>query len=425
MIQSHPPDDNSTSEEISQYLASRPFGEEDYSSFVDSLTVDTLLELPWHVQFRVVAYLPSHDSRMMSLIPHIASKVQRLGQDERDLVILDDAWRNNVLFQDWITSRQAILKIRRGVHTTKSHMRLLWSIIHGMDEVLGEKSVDDSCEANPIYDESAKRQDDVFMRWKVVEQHRLVAKVFSLDFTSSINSICSDVGQIKCVDLQQLYDNMRPSTTSNDVDIAVKAIIEHGAMTGFARNGRARLVAFIYLKQNDILKKSYVCVLATGLFLLYVVGFNPNLCCRGISEITTRFPLAQEEQDAIREELIVCGISLQHAETLLSSLLPLPSMSSQSKVTLTPTSSKKRRIRESAAAVVDKLYGNSNSSTNNDGNKTSLLASHMNGAPSTNVVDVRKITPANLEAYCSCGNGSSDDDDGDDYDESNDCILLL
>jgi hypothetical protein len=424
MIRSQrPPHDDSSNEEISEYLTTRPIGEED-ASFVESLTVNSLLELPWHVQFRVVACLPSNDSRMMTLLPHIASKVQQLEQDERDLAILDDAWRSNVLFRDWITSRQAILMARRGVHTTKSQMRLLWSVIHGIDEVLGEQSVDDSCEANPIYEEPAKRQDDVFMRWKEVEQHRRVAKVLSMDLPSPMNLVCSEVGQIKCVDLQQLYDNMCPSSTSSDVDIAVKAIIEHDATTGFARNGRARLVALMYLKRTDILKKPYVCVLGTGLFLLSFTGFNPNLCCRGIREITARFPLAHEEQEAIRQELIVCGLSLHHAETFLSSLLNVPSMPLLPKATLAFTGSKKRRIRESAAAVVDKLYGNNSNKSNS--NKTLFLASHTNSAPKVVDfhVDTSNTTLAMLEAHCS-HNSSSSDDVGDDYDESNDCILLL
>ena len=433
--------DNSSIQEINHYLMSCQLGKED-EAFLASLSLDSLISHPWHVQLRVMMRLPSNDTRMTTLLPHLAAKVEKLEQEERDLAVMlhDKAndWRNNVLFQHWITTRHHMIEERRRVQTTKHHMRLFWGIIHGMDEILGEPSIDfHNNTQHPIYEEAARRQADVFERWQEAEQRRIsrdLANMLSPTDTpcSSLDVLFAHLGDMDLNGLTEFLDSMCRRVAHEDLETAVSSILScccsnndevvESLPATTVRKGRAILVALLQLatmvdpsmaptsytiivaKRGD----KYESVLGAGLCLLLHVGFHRALMCSTMLQDTWNRLVALAR---MRKELTRCGISGEEVETIRSMLIT-QSLEVVKDVSLHTIM--KKRVRESADVVIHKLYGDKNVPSIS---KTALArAEDVALGQNHNDQMMRRKQAWHLD---------DDTFDDEDYDESDDRILIL
>ena len=428
-------DSDSNQESIIDYVASVPFGEED-DALLESLSLCSLLLLPWHVQFRVVAQLPSNDVRTRTLLPHIAAKVEQLDQDERDLVVVlndnDVSWRQNILFYDWIKSRQRIMtQTLLQPTTTKNHQLRLWNkIIHGIDAILGSSSVDVAFpRPNPIYTESAKRQADVFRRWEGFRTTNIMA--YLLSHATSIHLLCTKVGEMKCDALYQVYRDLLSVTgaTPDEWKAAMTSIVltgnDHTVGSTITKEGRARLVALIYsvMVQSQSFHEhpkgqyrnetTFVCLLWTGICLLIKVGFDlPNEI---IQHMTSHWGDLQHI-DIVRRELQSCGHSLAHDEierVTMSIRQPPKPIPFNGMTDLLPTNNKRRR--ESSAAVIDKLFGKKHEPSMTTSRRNSIAYSVEDNFKMENTV----------EKSIGTKDWTGDDNDDYQYDEEDEHILFL
>jgi len=410
----------SSSTEIIHYLNSCRFAEED-EAFLKSLTLDSLLPLPWTDQLRAIVLLPSNDIRMVTLLPHIAEIVEQLHCDERDLALLeDDAWRKNVLIEDWVQSRQIIIA-RHGntSNSTKNQKRLLFRIIHGIDEILGEPSVDYKAPTgNSIYNKAAKRQLEVLQRWKEAatkRSHGRVANILSQDTECSLISLFQNVGDMDCEELNNLRGNM-DIVAVGELQMAGRTIMtcchgDDGDASFTTRKGRARLLALVYwvmvnrtgdrpaLQWGD----ENLCVVLIGLLFLAQASLDPLKCSIMIQEVIKRSDFLNNRRNfnAVRKGLLSCGHTEESAEMSLMVLQERNIGKSQPKVTYASSKVYKKRHRESAATVVDKLYGGENKVRKKDN------------------LEEDRLRPLGDKETVTTSSG-----DDEDY-ESDDCILLL
>lgn len=369
-------DDDSNQQTIIDHIVSVPF-EEENDAQLESLSLCALLLLPWHIQFRVVAQLPPNDIRTRTLLPHIATKVEQLDQDERDLVVtLNDihvSWRQNTLFDDWIVSRQRIMTLQLLPPTsTKNHQMRLWNkIIHRIDEFLGTSSVDIAFPTpNPMYTESAKRQADVFHRWERFQTSNVMAHLLS--HAASIHLLCTNVGEMTRDALYQVHRDLLSltGTTPDEWEAAMTLIVltgnDHAVGSVMTKKGRARLTALTYfvVAQSQSshehptgqyrLEITFPCLLWAGIWLLIQVGFDlPNDV---IQHVTSQWGDWQHIE-SVRRELQLCGHSLAHdeIERVMLRLRQPPKPLPFNEMTDSQPMIRKRR-REVPAAVIDKLF---------------------------------------------------------------------
>ena len=132
-------DDDATSDpaKVHDVLSQIAFGEEE-DAFLQAISLEVALQLPWTTQLRLCLRLPSTFDKV--LLPHVWRKVQKhLYPDYDDEMYDNDSWKLDCMIQNWALTR---IHIQRDLPILSNTLRLIMKRIDSVVNLHDEPTCD-------------------------------------------------------------------------------------------------------------------------------------------------------------------------------------------------------------------------------------------------------------------------------------------
>lgn len=121
---------------VHHILSRLPYGEED-DHFLAAISTEVALQVPWTSQLRLCL----RSSSLNLLLPHVWNKVQLIDDSDNNDVPGDDSWRHDYMIQHWSLTRFHVTRDPPAV--SRSFLQTLRQIMERIDRVLGIMQMDE------------------------------------------------------------------------------------------------------------------------------------------------------------------------------------------------------------------------------------------------------------------------------------------